>query len=151
MTGTTPVPAWRGLPDVASRALGGSVVSASDEFFADVHSLIAAGPAQWDPATYGPRGKIYDGWETRRRREPGDDWVIVRLAAPAVVRGVIVDTAHFTGNYPPAAALDGTTVLGYPSAAELAAADWPPLAQKAGLRGDHANEPAPTGWSRTCG
>ena len=101
-------PAWHGLPDVASRALGGSVVSASDEFFADVHSLIAAGPAQWDPATYGPRGKIYDGWETRRRREPGDDWVIVRLAAPAVVRGVIVDTAHFTGNYPPAAALDGT-------------------------------------------
>jgi allantoicase len=59
-----------------------------------------------------------------------------------------VDTAHFTGNYPPAAALDGTTVLGYPSAAELAAADWSPLAPKAGLRGDHANELAVTGPDR---
>ena len=145
---TEPRPAWQGLPDVASRALGGSVVGASDEFFADVHSLIAAGPAQWDPSTYGPRGKVYDGWETRRRREPGDDWVIVRLAAPAVVRGVIVDTAYFTGNYPPAAALDGATVLGYPSAADLAAADWSPLAPKAGLRGDHANELAVAGPDR---
>ena len=44
---------------------------------------------------------MYDGWETRRRREPGHDWAIVRLGVPGVVRGVVVDTAYFTGNYPP--------------------------------------------------
>ena len=134
MTGTRP--AWQGLPDVASRALGGSVVGASDEFFADVHSLIAAGPAQWDPATYGPRGKIYDGWETRRRREPGDDWVIVRLAAPAVIRGVVVDTAHFTGNYPPFVSVEGCALPGHPSPQDLAAAEWVELVAKSAVEGD---------------
>ena len=41
-----------------------------------------------------------DGWETRRRREPGHDWCIVRLGLPGVVHGVVVDTAFFSGNYP---------------------------------------------------
>ena len=47
------------------------------------------------------RGKVYDGWETRRRREPGYDWAIVRLGVPGIVHGVVVDTAFFKGNYPP--------------------------------------------------
>ena len=58
-----------------------------------------ARPAVHDPAAFGIRGKEYDGWETRRRREPGEDFVIIRLAAPAIVRGVNIDTAHFRGNY----------------------------------------------------
>ena len=58
---------------------------------------------------------MYDGWETRRRREPGHDWAIVRLGAPGIVRGVVVDTAFFTGNYPPYASVDGCCVDGYPS------------------------------------
>ena len=74
-----------------------------------------------DPAAFGIRGKVYDGWETRRRREPGEDFVIIRLAAPAIVRGVNIDTAHFRGNYPPSASVDGATLLGYPSAAEVLA------------------------------
>ena len=45
--------------------------------------------------TFGHKGKEYDGWETRRRREPGHDWAIVRLGVPGVVHGVVVDTAHF--------------------------------------------------------
>ena len=92
---------FTGLPDVASRALGGTVLYASDEFFADAHNLIEPRPAGHDPAAFGIRGKVYDGWETRRRREPGEDFVIIRLAAPAIVRGVNIDTAHFRGNYPP--------------------------------------------------
>ena len=44
---------------------------------------------------------MYDGWETRRRREPGVDQAIVRLRAPGVVYGVVVDTSWFKGNYPP--------------------------------------------------
>ena len=53
------------------------------------------------PKTFGAKGQVYDGWETRRRREPGHDWAIVRLGVPGVIRGVVVDTAWFTGNYPP--------------------------------------------------
>ena len=105
------------LPDLASRALGGTVVYANDEFFADARNLIEPRPAVHDPAAFGIRGKEYDGWETRRRREPGEDFVIIRLAAPAIVRGVNIDTAHFRGNYPPSGSVAGATLLGYPSVA----------------------------------
>ena len=45
------------------------------------------------------------GWETRRRREPGFDWAILALGAPGTVRRVVIDTAHFKGNYPDRASL----------------------------------------------
>lgn len=127
------------LPDLASRVLGGSVVCTNDDFYGDVHQLIAAGRAVHDPSAYGARGKSYDGWETRRRREPGDDFVIVRLGVPGVVRSVDIDTGWFKGNYPPLASVDATTVLGYPSAEELEAADWVRLVDKAELAGDAVN------------
>jgi allantoicase len=130
---------WQRLPDVAARALGGSVVLANDDFFADAHSLIAPGPAQHDRVAFGPRGKVYDGWETRRRRDEGSDFVIVRLAAPAIVRGVDVDTSHFLGNYPPFASVEATTVLGYPTPAELLAAEWFPLVERSAVDPDVHN------------
>lgn len=130
---------FRSWPDLAGRPLGGSVVHTNDEFYADVHSLIAAEPATHDPGAYGPRGKVYDGWETRRRRDAGEDFVIVRLAAPGVIHGVVIDTSHFRGNYPPLASVHATTVLGYPSVAELLAATWRPLAEKVELDGDTPN------------
>src|SRR6202035_2855649 len=130
---------FRGLPDVAGRALGGAVLYANDEFYADAHNLIAPQFAGHDPAAFGVRGKIYDGWETRRRREPGDDFAIVRLGAPAVVHGVTIDTAHFTGNSPPFGSVEGATLLGYPSVAEVLAAEWTTLVDKTDLEGDCAN------------
>jgi allantoicase len=137
--GTTGAADFRLLPDVASRALGGAVLYANDEFYADAHNLIDPRPPAHDPAAFGVRGKIYDGWETRRRREPGEDFVIIRLAAPAIVRGVTIDTAHFRGNYPPSGSVAGATLLGYPTAAEVRAAAWTPLAGKTDLGGDRAN------------
>ncbi|MDT4936936.1 MAG: allantoicase [Pseudonocardiales bacterium] len=127
------------LPDVAKRTLGGSVVYANDEFFADADHLIAPGPPVHDPAAYDHRGKVYDGWETRRRRAPGVDVAIVRLAVPAVVRGVSVDTSFFTGNYPQQASLEGATLLGYPEVSDVLAADWIPLVERTAIEGDSAN------------
>jgi allantoicase len=129
------------LPDLAVRSLGGSVVYANDEAFAQRENLITPGPAQFDRTLFGPKGKVYDGWETRRRREPGHDEVIVRLGAPGIVRGVVVDTAWFTGNYPPEASLEGLCADGHPSVdALLAADDWVPLLARSPLKGDAANE-----------
>ncbi|HEY2284112.1 MAG TPA: allantoicase [Streptosporangiaceae bacterium] len=133
---------FQSWPDLASRKLGGSVMHASDEFFGPAYSLIEPGPAGHDPALFGPRGKVYDGWETRRRRQPGTDFAIVRLAAPALVRGVIIDTAHFRGNYPPAASVAGTMLAGYPDAREVQAAGWDSLVEKLALAGDAANQQA---------
>jgi allantoicase len=139
---------FRQWPDLAARALGGSVMHASDEFYGPAHSLIEAGSADHDPAAFGPRGKLYDGWETRRRREPGTDVAIVRLAAPAVVRGVVIDTAHFRGNYPPFASVEGTMLDGYPDAAQVQAAPWFTLVGQTGLAGDTASPRAVTGPDR---
>ena len=134
--------AW---PDLAARALGGSVMHASDEFYGPAHSLIEHGAADHDPAAFGPRGKLYDGWETRRRREPGTDFAIIRLAAPAVVHGVVIDTAHFRGNYPPSASVEGTMLDGYPDAAEVLAAPWASLVDKTSLAGNTASPRTVTG------
>lgn len=127
------------LPDLASRRLGGGVVHATDELFAERENLIAPHPAEFSATAFGHKGKTYDGWETRRRRGPGHDWAIVRLGAPGVVRGVVVDTAWFTGNYPPHASVEATGVEGYPSPEELDDAEWDTLVERTDLRGDRAH------------
>jgi allantoicase len=126
------------LPDLASRDLGGAVVAANDEFFAARENLILPAP----PAArteFGHKGKEYDGWETRRRRSPGHDWAIVRLGAPGIVAGVVVDTAFFSGNYPPRASVEGAAVEGHPSVDELSKADWQPLLPLVDLAGNKRN------------
>lgn len=130
-------------PDVAARAMGGSVVATNDELFAAADNLVNNGPAMHDPGLFGTRGKVYDGWETRRRRGEArlaaQDWVVVRLGVPAVVRAVVVDTAFFTGNFPTHASLDAATLLGYPSADEVLAAGWTTLLPPVELVGDAPN------------
>jgi allantoicase len=56
-----------------------------------------------------------------------------------VVRGVVVDTAFFTGNYPPEASIEACGLEGYPSAVELAAAEWVELVPRSPLKGDTRN------------
>jgi allantoicase len=143
---------FRTLPDLARRDLGGSVLWASDELFAAADNLINPGPSMHDRDTFGPRGKIYDGWESRRRRqmptadgsaatgsETEGDEVIIRLSVPGIVRGVVIDTAFFTGNFPPFASVEGLTLLDYPSLAEVRAAEWTPLLSRSELEGDTSN------------
>jgi allantoicase len=127
------------LPDLASRTFGGGVVYANDEFFAAADHLVLPDPPVHAARTFDHKGQVYDGWETRRRREPGVDVAIVRLGAPGVIHGVDVDTSYFTGNYPPYASVDAVALDGYPGPAELAAADWVPLVPKSPLSGDTRN------------
>lgn len=130
------------LPDLASRALRGSVVAASDEFFAEKENLIKPEAPAHRPATFGHKGQVYDGWETRRRRGPGGalpdgdicDWVVVRLGAPCVIAAVVVDTAFFTGNYPQSCAVDARRADGYPASQEDAG--WIQIVPRGPLKGD---------------
>jgi allantoicase len=125
--------------DLASRALGGGVVHADDEFFAAADHLVMPAPPTFAAQTFDHKGQVYDGWETRRRRTPGHDRAIVRLGAPGVIHGVDVDTAFFTGNFPPYASIDALAVAGYPAPEALRAADWVPLVPKSPLEGDSRN------------
>ncbi|MEO0437985.1 MAG: allantoicase [Pseudomonadota bacterium] len=78
------------LIDLASAAMGGRGVAASDEFFSSTDNLIMPG-----------RGvNMGDGWETRRRRDEGNDWAIIKFGRPGTLRKVLLDTAHLRGNYP---------------------------------------------------
>jgi allantoicase len=135
------------LPDLCDERLGAAVVGRNDEYFALADNLLKPEAPIWVPDKFTKRGKWMDGWETRRRRSPGVDWCIVRLGAPGIVRGIVVDTAHFTGNFPKECWLEGCASDGYPSAEELADAPWMPLGAKTGLSGDHkhlinVNQPA---------
>jgi allantoicase len=138
--GSSPAAEFTTLPDLASRLLGSGVVAANDEFFAEKENLIKPEPATHSAADFGHKGKVYDGWETRRRREPGHDWAIVRLGSQGIVHRVVVDTAFFTGNYPPEISVEAASAEGYPSPAELEELEWHELVGRVAATGDRVNQ-----------
>jgi allantoicase len=138
----------RDLTDLAARRLGGFVVAASDEWFGAKEALLDPQPPVFDPARYATRGKVMDGWETRRHSPTGDDWVIVRLGAPGVVRAAVIDTTHFRGNAPTRCALDGCSVDGNPPTEDLRKAVWVPLLPASPVQPDRQNRFAVTAATR---
>ena len=79
-----------GAIDLLALEYGGRALACSDEHYGSMHNLNVAG-----------RGvNMGDGWETARRRGPGNDWVVLALGHVGDVESVEVDTAHFKGNYP---------------------------------------------------
>lgn len=89
--------------EISSVALGGRILSTSDEWFAPASSLLKVGPAPSLKGQFGPKGALFDGWETRRHNPQPYDWVILRLGPNAGGRliGFDVDTANFIGNEAP--------------------------------------------------
>ena len=85
--------------DLAAVENGGLVTACSDMYFGHRHHLILPGPAL----------NMSDGWETRRRRGPGHDWVVIKLGARAMVQWIEVDTTHFKGNFPESCSLEALT------------------------------------------
>ncbi|GAY18188.1 allantoicase [Mycobacterium sp. shizuoka-1] len=144
-------PHFLALPDLAARPAGGAVLWANDDLFAERENLITPSSAEFRPATFGHKGQIYDGWETRRRRgiRPDDhDSAIVRLAAPAIVGGVVVDTAWFTGNYPPQISVEAAWVEGYPDVEDVVHnSDWTTIVERVSVNGDTRN-PFPVNSAR---
>lgn len=127
------------LPDLAAERLGGVAVFANDEFFAPRERLLLAAPPVWREGEYDEHGKWMDGWETRRRRDEGSDWCDVRLGIPGYVRGIVIDTSFFTGNYPEFASIQASDMTGTPNAAELARAPWTEILPRSPLKGDTRN------------
>jgi len=100
--------------DLAQPRLGAQVISASDEFFAPKERLIMPEAPVFIPDKYDDHGKWMDGWESRRKREEGHDFCVIRLC-PGIIHGVDIDTSFFTGNYPPQASLEVCRCDGDPS------------------------------------
>ncbi|MEJ7586367.1 MAG: hypothetical protein WKI04_02275 [Ferruginibacter sp.] len=96
--------------DLAAEKLGGKTLLCSDDFFAEKENLLKPGRGIFIADKYTDRGKWMDGWESRRKREPGNDWCIIQLAAPGRIYGVDIDTNHFLGNHPPFASLEAFNI-----------------------------------------
>ena len=129
------------LIDLAAEKLGGAVLLANDEFFAPKENLLKASAPVFIEGKYTDLGKWMDGWETRRKRTPGHDWCIIRLGLSGIVRGVIVDTSFFRGNYPEECSIEACTIDGQPTVERLTADDveWTEILPRSSLRGDSQN------------
>ncbi len=144
------------LVDLAAERLGGSVLHATDDFFASKDNLLKEHAPVFIEGKYTDRGKWMDGWESRRRREhayecplsthaprPLFDSAIVRLGLPGIVRAFVVDTSFFTGNYPSECAVEGVSLDGHPSLESLLCDTlvWTPLLSRdqASLKGGSRN------------
>jgi allantoicase len=124
---------WRGdtaAVDLAAALNGGQALACSDEHYGSKHNLLLPG-----------RGaSMADGWETRRRREPGYDWVILRLGHPGRIGKVEIDTAHFKGNFPHQVSIQGA-LLNAVAGADLTSRClyWPVLLEPQALKADHVH------------
>lgn len=99
-------PEFTSLTDLASSRLGGKALLCSDDFFAEKENLLLPGRGIFIADKYTDRGKWMDGWESRRKRTPGNDWCIIRLATSGIIHGFDIDTNYFLGNHPPYASID---------------------------------------------
>ena len=125
------------LIDLASERMGGAVVVANDEFFAAKDRLVIGAAAVWREGEYTERGKWMDGWETRRRREPGNDWISVKLGAAGIVDRIEVDTAHYRGNYPDRCSISAAMVPSPSGTSVISEAMfWPELLGEQKLEAD---------------
>jgi hypothetical protein len=127
--------------DLAAARLGGVALLANDEFFAEKENLLKPEKPIWIADKYTDRGKWMDGWESRRRRTPGHDWCVIRLGIPGVIRGVVVDTSFFTGNFPSHCSLDACAAPADTSGQDLASerAAWVEVLSTTELLGDSEN------------
>src|ERR1041385_5887701 len=131
---------FRDLIDLASERLGASVRYATDDFFAEKENLLKPYRAVWKEHEYTDRGKWMDSWESRRKRVAGHDFAIVRLGARGVVRGVVVDTSFFSGNFPESCSFDACALPPESDVDALLAANWVEIHPRTPLKGDSENE-----------
>ncbi|KLV10387.1 allantoicase [Photobacterium ganghwense] len=88
--------------DLAAVENGGRAVACSDEHYGKTSNILGPGRGE----------NMGDGWETARRRTPGNDWVLVALGHAGTIDRIVVDTAHFKGNYPDSCSIQAAYVKG---------------------------------------
>ena len=118
--------------NLADPRLGAEAIACTDDFFAPMNRMLTPEPAQFIPGKYDDHGKWMDGWESRRKRVNGHDHCVVKLARRGVIHGVDLDTSHFTGNFPPAASMEGCDCAGTPDDSTV----WTPILASVNLQGN---------------
>ena len=122
--------------NLASPKTGAEIIDVSDDFFAKCDRMLNDSEPIFIDDKYDDHGKWMDGWESRRKRVEGNDWAVIGLGGNCSIKDAIIDTSHFTGNYPPAGSLDFSSHPTY----EEGKMGWQTLLEKQTLKGDHENE-----------
>ncbi len=117
--------------NLAAPEQGGAICSVSDDFFAPAKRMLSTDEPVFIPDRFDAHGKWMDGWESRRKRIAGHDYCMVRIC-PGVIRGIEIDTRHFTGNFPPAAMLEACRVDIEPDENTV----WTELVPRTDIEGD---------------
>lgn len=126
-------PAFASLTDLAAERLGGKVIYATDDFFAEKENLIKPGRGIFITDKYTDRGKWMDGWESRRKRTPGHDWCVVQLATTGKIKGFDIDTNFFLGNHPPHASVEAAMIKEAESIRDWETVQWEEILPKSPL------------------
>ena len=95
-----------GLIDLAQSRLGSKIIFKTDEFFAPAKRIINPWPPVFKEGVFDKNGKWMDGWETRRKRSKGHDYLILKLGRPGKIHKVDIDTSYFSGNQPSKVSLE---------------------------------------------
>ena len=115
-----------GLIDLAQPRLGTKVIYKTDDFFASANRIISPTEPIFKVGVFDKHGKWMDGWESRRKRTGGHDFIIIKLGKPGMIKKIDVDTSYFNGNQPAMISIEGVNS----SSNKLNKLKWQPLLSK---------------------
>jgi allantoicase len=115
-----------GLIDLAQPRLGTKVIYKTDDFFASANRIINPTEPVFKVGVFDKHGKWMDGWESRRKRTEGHDFIIIKLGKPGTIKKVDVDTSHFNGNQPAMVSIEGANS----NSNKINQLKWQPLLSK---------------------
>ena len=93
--------------NLASPILGTKIHSYSDQFFAAASRILSDSDPIFKDGIFDTNGKWMDGWETRRKRVAGNDFIIIKLGKPGKIDNILIDTSFFNGNQPESVTIEG--------------------------------------------
>ena len=125
----------KGLVNLASPKMGTKILAFSDDFFGEVTRMLNDKDPIFIEDKYDNHGKWMDGWESKRRRDGGNDWAIIKLGSAGIISKIEIDTSYFTGNFPPFFSLEGI----YSETEPDKDSNWKTLIDKTSLIGDCKN------------
>ena len=116
----------KGCFDLAALSNGAVALSCSDAHFGGMNNLLLPGRAE----------NMGSGWETRRRRGPGSDWIVIRLGTRGTPRALEVDTNHFKGNFPDRCSVEVIDAAFARPTDLIESSAWSPLLAETKLQAD---------------
>jgi allantoicase len=115
-----------GLIDLAQPRLGTKIIYKTDDFFASANRIISPTTPIFKEGIFDKHGKWMDGWESRRKRTSGHDYIILKLGKPGKISKADVDTSYFNGNQPAMISLEGANS----NSNKINELKWQPLLSK---------------------